>query len=111
LVAEHNVENDCYTCLQEETLKIQEDGIKKVVAQNKGYQFKKIQNASLLGMSRKAPCTSRLAGREIDGSQYPQDVEENNKRYQENPQLCRTRQAIKTYIRYYKDNRVTITLI
>jgi hypothetical protein len=32
---EHNVENDCYTCLQEETLKIQEDGIKKVVAQNK----------------------------------------------------------------------------
>ena len=43
-------------------------------------------------------CTARPAGREIDRSQYAQAVEENNKRYQENPQLYRTRQEINEHI-------------
>jgi hypothetical protein len=37
-------------------------------------------------MSVKHLCTSRPAGREIDQTSA-QGVEENNKRYQENPQL------------------------
>jgi hypothetical protein len=57
-------------------------------------------------------CTSRPAGREIDRSEYAQGVEENNKRYQENPQLYRTRQEINEHIfGTIKDNGVTITLI
>jgi hypothetical protein len=40
-----------------------------------------------------------------------QGVEENNKRYQENPQLYRTRQEINEHIYYKKDNGVTITPI
>ena len=43
-------------------------------------------------------CTSRAAGREIDRSQYADAVEENNKRYQENPQLYRKRQEINEHI-------------
>jgi hypothetical protein len=43
-------------------------------------------------------CTARPAGREIDWSQYARGVEENNKRYQENPQLYRTRQEINEHI-------------
>jgi hypothetical protein len=35
-------------------------------------------------------CTSRTGGREIDRSEYAAAVEENNKRYRENPQLYRT---------------------
>jgi hypothetical protein len=61
-------------------------------------------------MSSKHLCTSRPAGREID-RQYAQGVEENNKRYQENPQLYRTRQEINEHIFGIKDNGVTITLI
>jgi hypothetical protein len=61
-------------------------------------------------MSRKHLCTSRLAGREID-KPVPQDVEENNKRYQENPQLCRTQAINEPIFGHKKDNRVTITLI
>jgi hypothetical protein len=38
---------------------------------------------------------------EIDQSQYAQGVEENNKRYQENP-LPNTTRDKRTYIRYYK---------
>jgi hypothetical protein len=48
---------------------------------------------------------------EIDQTQYAQGVEENNKRYQENP-LYRTRQEINEHIfGTIKDNGVTITLI
>ena len=43
-------------------------------------------------------CTARPAGREIDRSEYAQAVEENNKRYQENPKLYRTLQEINEHI-------------
>jgi hypothetical protein len=43
-------------------------------------------------------CTSRPAGIEINRSEFAQGVEENNKRYQENPQLYRTRQEINEHI-------------
>jgi hypothetical protein len=54
----------------------------------------KIPQPSLQAMPVKHLCTSRPAGREIDRVSM-QDVEENNKRYQENPQLYRTRQELK----------------
>jgi hypothetical protein len=52
---------------QGETLKLQEDGIKKSSTEQSGYQFKNaLQPARNV---RKTPCTSRPAG-EIDRSQY-----------------------------------------
>jgi hypothetical protein len=60
-----------------------------------GYQFKKYRSPACKQCPVKHLCTSRPAGREIDRSKYAQDVEENNKRYQENPQLYRTRQELK----------------
>jgi hypothetical protein len=56
-------------------------------------------------------CTSRTAGREIDRSST-QGVEENNKRYQENPQLYRTRQInehIGTIKRQWGYNHTNLT--
>jgi hypothetical protein len=41
-------------------------------------------------MSRKTPLYAPDQQGEIDRNQYAQGVEENNKRYQENPQLYRT---------------------
>jgi hypothetical protein len=43
---------------------------------------------------------------EIDRSEYADAVEENNKRYQENPQLYRTRQE-NIFFGTIKDNGVT----
>jgi hypothetical protein len=43
--------------------------------------------------------------------QYAQGVEENNKRYQENPQLYRTAEMNEHIFGTIKDNGVTITLI
>jgi hypothetical protein len=74
-------QKDTYTC-PKEILKLQ-DGIKKVVEQNKAVINLKIPNSL-----QKCPvnlCTSRPAGR--NRSESMQGVEENNKRYQENPQL------------------------
>jgi hypothetical protein len=73
---------------QGETLKPREDGIRKVGELNKA-----VINLKYRTQPAKCPvkhlCTSRPAGREIDRSL--RGVEENNKRYQENPQLYRTR--------------------
>ena len=63
-----------------------------------GYQFKKYRTPACKECPVKHLCTSRTAGREIDRSQYADAVEENNKRYQENPQLYRTRQEINEHI-------------
>jgi hypothetical protein len=62
-------------------------------------------------MSRKHLCTvDQQVEKSIGAS--TQGVEENNKRYQENPQLYRTRQEINEHIfGTIKDNGVTITLI
>ncbi len=43
-------------------------------------------------------CTSRKGGREIDRSQYADAVEENHRRYKDNPQLYRKRQEINEHI-------------
>jgi hypothetical protein len=43
-------------------------------------------------------CKARPEGREIDRSEYAQGVEENNKRYKENPQLYCTPQEINEHI-------------
>jgi hypothetical protein len=91
-------------------LKTTEDGTRKAVEQS-GYQFKKYRTPACKNCPVNHLCTSRPAGREIDRSQYAQGVEE-NKRYQENPQLYRTRQEINEHIfGTIKDNGVTITLI
>lgn len=62
------------------------------------YQFKKYRTPACKECPVKSLCTSRTGGREIDRSQYADAVEENNKRYQENPQLYRTRQEINEHI-------------
>jgi hypothetical protein len=71
------------------------------MAQEKGTKrlsVQEIPNTRLQNCPVNHLCTSRPAGREIDRSQYAQGVEENNKRYQENPQLYRTRQEINEHI-------------
>jgi hypothetical protein len=61
-------------------------------------------------VSRKTALYRRPAGREID--RVLRGVEENNKRYQDNPQLYRTRQEINEHIfGTIKDNGVIITPI
>jgi hypothetical protein len=62
-------------------------------------------------MSSKHLCTVDQQEEKSIGAST-QGVEENNKRYQENPQLYRTRQEINEHIfGTIKDNGVTITLI
>jgi hypothetical protein len=73
-------------------LKTTEDGTRKGTEQS-GYQFKKYRTPACKNCPVNHLCTSRTAGREIDRSEYADAVEENNKRYQENPQLC-TRQRL-----------------
>jgi hypothetical protein len=75
--------------------KTQEDGIKSGRTEQSGYQFK--NTTPMPRMSVKHLCTSRPAGREIDQTST-RKAEENNKRYQENPQLYRTRQEINEHI-------------
>ncbi|WP_418264768.1 transposase [Flavobacterium faecale] len=63
-----------------------------------GYLFKKYRTPACKDCPVKHLCTSRAGGREIDRSEYADVVEENNQRYQENPQLYRTRQEINEHI-------------
>ncbi|SHG61981.1 Transposase DDE domain-containing protein, partial [Flavobacterium micromati] len=67
-------------------------------SESSGYKFKKYRTPDCKECPMKDLCTSRTGGREIDRSQYADAVEENNKRYQENPQLYRTRQEINEHI-------------
>jgi hypothetical protein len=78
-----------FRCRDLVIIKLQEDGIKKVGVQNKAGINLKIPQP-MQAMPVKHLCTSRPAGREIDQSKYAQDVEENNKRYQENPVIPNT---------------------
>jgi len=95
----YDAENDTYTCPQGETLKTTGRWHKKSGrTEQSGYQFKKYRTPACRECPVKHLCTARPAGREIDRSQYAQAVEENNKRYQENPQLYRTRQEINEHI-------------
>jgi hypothetical protein len=92
----YNAENDSYTCPQGETLQTTGRWHKKSGrTEQSGYQFKKYRTPACRECPVKHLCTARPAGREIDRSEYAQGVEENNKRYQDNPQLYRTRQELK----------------
>ena len=88
---------DTYTCPQDETLKTTGSWHKKTTDRD-SYEFKKYRTPKCKECPVKHLCTSRAAGREIDRSQYADAVEENNKRYQENPQLYRKRQEINEHI-------------
>lgn len=95
----YNKVDDTYTCPQGETLKTTGRWHKKSGrTEQSSYQFKKYRTPGCKVCSVKHLCTARPAGREIDRSEYASAVEENNKRYQENPQLYRTRQEINEHI-------------
>jgi transposase len=95
----YNKQDDSYICPQGETLKTTGRWHKKTGrTENSGYQFKKYRTPACKDCPVKHLCTSRTAGREIDRSEYADAVEENNKRYQENPQLYRKRQEINEHI-------------
>jgi len=94
---QYDATTDTYTCPQGETLHTTGNWHKKSSSKD-GYNFKKYRTPKCKECAVKHLCTSRSAGREIDRSQYADAVEENNKRYQENPQLYRKRQEINEHI-------------
>ncbi|OOV19234.1 IS1182 family transposase [Flavobacterium sp. LM4] len=87
---------DTYTCPEGETLKTTGHWHKKTDSDS--YEFKRYRTSKCRECSVKQLCTSRVAGRDIDRSQYADAVEENNKRYHANPQLYRKRQEINEHI-------------
>ena len=66
-----------------------------MLQEHSGSQFIKYRTLDCRECPVKHLCTTRSAGREIDRIQYVQSVEENNKRYQDNPQLYSTREELK----------------
>jgi transposase/CRISPR/Cas system-associated exonuclease Cas4 (RecB family) len=93
----YDIPTDTYTCPQGETLRTTGRWHKKT-REKDSYEFKKYRTPKCKECPVKHLCTSRSGGREIDRSQYADAVEENNKRYQENPQLYRKRQEINEHI-------------
>lgn len=69
---------DTYTCPQGETLKTTGHWHKKT--DKDSYEFKRYRTSKCRECPVKQLCTSRVAGRDIDRSQYADAVEENNKR-------------------------------
>ena len=95
----YNKTDDTYMCPENKTLITTGRWHKKTGrTEQSGYQFKKYRTPDCKECPVKHLCTARPSGREIDRSQYADAVEENNKRYQENPQLYRTRQEINEHI-------------
>ncbi|MFV8360776.1 IS1182 family transposase [Flavobacterium sp. LS1P3] len=94
---QYNPTTDTYTCPQGETLKTTGHWHKKTTDKD-SYEFKRYRTPKCRACPVKHLCTSRMAGRDIDRSQYADAVEENNKRYHENPQLYRKRQEINEHI-------------
>ena len=88
---------DTYTCPQGETLKTTGHWHKKTT-DRENYKFKRYRTPKCRECPVKHLCTSRMAGRDMDRSQYADALEENNKRYHENPQLYRKRQEINEHI-------------
>lgn len=89
--------SDTYTCPQGETLKTTGHWHKKT-KDRESYEFKRYRTPKCRECPVKHLCTSRMAGRDIDRSQYAAAVEENNKRYHANAQLYRKRQEINEHI-------------
>lgn len=100
LVAKFQYDNvtDTYICPEGETLHTTGKWHKKSSNIRDDYEFKKYRTPKCKECPVKHLCTSRMAGREIVRSQYADAVEENNKRYHENPQLYRKRQEINEHI-------------
>ena len=94
---QYNKTTDTYTCPQGETLKTTGHWHKKTTDRD-SYQFKRYRTPKCRECPVKHLCTSRMAGRDIDRSQYADAVEENNKRYHANAQLYRKRQEINEHI-------------
>ncbi|MFM2265699.1 MAG: hypothetical protein RLZ77_1119 [Bacteroidota bacterium] len=95
----YNKEENTYTCPQGQTLTTTGSWHKKTGrTEESGYQFQKYRTPACKTCPVKDQCTSRKGGREIDRSQYAEAVEENQKRYQANPQLYRKRQEINEHI-------------
>jgi hypothetical protein len=94
---QYNQDTDTYTCPQGETLKTTGSWHKKTTDRD-SYNFKKYRTPKCKTCPVQHLCTSRASGREIDRSQYADAVAENNKRYDENPQLYRKRQEINEHI-------------
>jgi transposase len=88
---------DTYICPQGEMLKTTGSWHKKTTDRD-SYEFKRYRTTKCRECPVKQLCTSRMAGRDIDRSQYADTVEENNKRYRANPQLYRKRQEINEHI-------------
>jgi transposase len=95
----YNKNDNTYTCPQGQILATTGRWHKKTRdSENTSYLFQKYRTPACKTCPVKAQCTSRKAGREIDRSQYADAVDENNKRYKENPQLYRKRQEINEHI-------------
>jgi transposase len=94
---EYDKTTDTYTCPQGETLTTTGTWYKKTMDKD-SYEFKRYGTPKCRECPVKHLCTSRAEGRKIDRSQYADAVEENNKRYQANAQLYRTRQEINEHI-------------
>ena len=95
----YNKENNTYTCPQGQTLTTTGSWHKKTREGEKtSYLYQKYRTTACKICPVKEQCTSRAGGREIDRSQYADAVEENQKRYQSNPQLYRKRQEINEHI-------------
>ena len=95
----YNKQANTYTCPQGQTLTTTGRWHKKTRdGENTSYMFQKYRTPACKTCMVKEQCTSRKAGREIDRSQYADAVEENNKRYKENPQRYRKRQEINEHI-------------
>nr|WP_315190022.1 IS1182 family transposase [uncultured Flavobacterium sp.] len=95
----YNKAQNTYACPQGETLTTTGSWHKKTGrTAESGYMFQKYRTPACKTCPVKSQCTSRTGGREIDRSEYADAVEENNKRYHENPQLYRKRQEINEHI-------------
>ncbi|MFB9110511.1 transposase [Flavobacterium gyeonganense] len=90
---------DAYTCPQGETLKTTGHWHKKTTDRD-SYEFKRYRTPKCRECPAKHLCTSRSAGRDIDRSQYADAVEENNKRYAENPTLPQASGNQRAYLWY-----------
>jgi transposase len=92
----YNKQENTYTCPQGQTLTTTGRWHKKTRdSEHTSYKFQKYRTPACKTCPVKDLCTSRKAGREIDRSEYADAVEENNKRYKENPQLYRKRHELK----------------
>lgn len=94
----YNKEEDTYSCPAGETLRTIGTWHNKS-REGRDLKFKKYRTPKCKQCAVKHLCTGRAkGGREIERSEFAEAIEENNKRYKENPALYRTRQEINEHI-------------